>query len=231
MTSKALNNTLDLLNQFFPVFQQEHQHIIQQYFLDHAKLVEIDKDIILFHQGDSCENYYFLLEGAVKVITASSQGKEILLYRIKPGETCVLSTSCMINERFYPAVGITDTPCKALAVPVSYLIKLLQRSTVINQFFLHNFSLRVASLIDLICEVALERLDVRVARHLLQKMDSHLEIAITHDALALEIGTAREVISRQLGTFEKNGWITTQRGKIALIQIDTLEQLSQGYFR
>lgn len=230
MTSKALNNTLDSLNQFFPVFREEQQHIIQQYFLDHARLVEIDKDINLFHQGDSCENYYFLLQGTVKVITASSQGREILLYRIKPGETCVLSTSCMINDRYYPAVGVTETPCKALSVPVPSLIKLLERSTIINQFFLHNFSLRVASLIDLICEVALERLDVRVARHLLQKMDNQHEVSITHDALALEIGTAREVISRQLRTFEKNGWIVTKRGKITLIQIDTLKQLSQGYF-
>ena len=93
-----------------------------------------------------------------------------------------------------------------------------------------NFARRISSLIELVSEIALERLDVRLARHLLQLCDGDQMIRTTHEALATEIGTAREVISRQLRQFEQQGWIKTARGRITLIETQSLQALSDGFF-
>ena len=203
---------------------------LEQAFLSPSKIVEAPGNSLLFSPGDNCEDYLFLLEGQVKVFSMASNGREILLYRIRPGETCILSTNCMMGSQYYPASAKTETDCKALSIPVAALRLAMGKSPLINLLVMDNLSRRIGSLVELVSEVALERLDVRLARHLLQLSAENQAINTTHEDLAKEIGTAREVISRQLRKFEDEGWIETARGRISIRQQQPLEALSDGFF-
>ena len=222
-TSRAL----ELL---FPNAGYEEQKTLSHYLLGASKVIEVARETLLFSYGENCDNYFFLLEGQVKVYAAARNGREIMLYRIKPGETCVLSTNCMAASQYYPASAKTETDCRALSVPTVSLQEAMKHSPLINLMLMDNFASRIGCLVELVSEVALERLDVRLARHLLQLCAQNQEIHTTHENLAREIGTAREVISRHLGQFESKGWIYTTRGLIHIRQHPALQALSEGFF-
>ena len=218
------------LETLFPAASPVEIKELEQSFLAHANVIEAPNDTLLFSPGDSCENYLFLLEGQVKVFSSAGNGREILLYRIRPGETCILSTNCMMGSQYYPASAKTETYCRALSVPVSSLREAMGKSPLVNLLLMDNLSRRIGCLIELVSEIALERLDVRLARHLLQLCADKQEVNTTHEDLAKEIGTAREVISRQLRKFEDEGWVETTRGRIRILQHPPLEALSEGFF-
>ena len=218
------------LETLFPTASPAEIKVLEQSFLAHTNIIEAPSDTVLFSPGDSCENYLFLLEGQVKVFSTASNGREILLYRIRPGETCILSTNCMFGSRYYPASAKTETYCRALSVPVISLRQAMSKSPLIHLLLMDDLSKRIGCLIELVSEVAMERLDVRLARHLLQLCANKQEVHTTHEDLATEIGTAREVISRQLRKFEDESWIETTRGRILIRQHAPLKALSEGYF-
>ncbi len=223
-------STTQALQLLFPKASTNELSELRQTFLTDSQVIEAPSDTPLFSPGDSCEHYLFLLQGQVKVFATAANGKEILLYRIQSGETCVLSTNCMMGSRHYPASAKTETPCLALSVPIASLQQAMETSSLINRLLMDNFARRIGSLIELVSEVALERLDVRLARHLLQLCDDKQTIHTTHEALATEIGTAREVISRQLRQLEQQGWIKTARGLIQITDTSSIQSLSDGFF-
>ena len=218
------------LQTLFPTASSIEINSLEKSFLNHARIIEAPADSLLFSPGDSCENYLFLLEGQVKVFSTASNGREILLYRIKPGETCILSTNCMLGSQHYPASAKTEMFCRALSVPTSSLQEAMKKSALVNSLLMDNLSTRIGCLIELVSELAMERLDVRLARHLLQLCTNNQVVNTTHEELAKEVGTAREVISRQLRKFENEGWIETTRGKIIIHQHTPLKNLSEGFF-
>ncbi len=222
--------SIEALQILFPTASSVEKNELELSFLNQTKVIEAPENSLLFSPGDSCENYLFLLKGQVKVFSTASNGREILLYRIKPGETCILSTNCMMGSQYYPASAITETVCQALSVPVASLREAMSQSPLINWLLMDNLSKRIGCLIELVSEVALERLDVRLARHLLQLCAQKREVNATHEELAKEVGTAREVISRQLRKFEDEGWIETTRGRIHILQYTSLEALAEGFF-
>ena len=222
--------TTQALQRLFPNASANEQVELQKTLLTNAQVIEAPSDTPLFSPGDPCEHYLFLLEGQVKVFSTAANGKEVLLYRIKAGETCILSTNCMMASKYYPASARTEMLCLALSVPVASLQRAIETSSLMSHLLMDSFARRIGSLIELVSEIALERLDVRLARHLLQLCDGDQMIRTTHEALATEIGTAREVISRQLRQFEQQGWIKTTRGRITLIETQSLQALSDGFF-
>jgi len=196
--------------------------------LDEAQVVTLNKNSTVFQQGDVCSSYYIILGGRVKVFTRAENGREIVLYRLHKGDSCVLTTSCLFGNKNYPAEGETETEVTALAIPASLFNQALQQSAGFRQLVFSAFSAHISDLIVLVEEVAFGKLDVRLAKHLLNQCDAEHTLTSTHQLIATELGSAREVISRQLKELESKGCITVNRGNIQLNDIAALQKIAKN---
>jgi CRP/FNR family transcriptional regulator len=187
--------------------------------LDRSKIVDVPEGTMIFGPGNSPENMLFLLDGTVRVQQVSDTGHEIVLYRIHAGESCVLTTACLLAYEDYSAEGFAETTVQAAAVPRGVFDDLVAQSKQFRDFVFAAFSKRITDLFLMIDEVAFQRLDVRLA-------DGEEKIATTHQKLSVELGTAREVISRQLQEFQRRGWIEQARGSVSLLNRIQLEKLA-----
>jgi CRP/FNR family transcriptional regulator len=202
------------------------QRILQQ----KSAVIAVPAGTTIFGPGNSPENMLFLLEGSVRVQQVSETGHEIVLYRIHAGESCVLTTACLLTFEDYSAEGICETDISAAAIPRAVFDDLVAQSKEFRDFVFAAFSKRITDLFLMIDEVAFQKMDVRLADKLIALSDGKNTIATTHQKLSVELGTAREVISRQLQEFQRRGWVAQSRGCVSLIQRNALEKLA-GYSR
>lgn len=193
-----------------------------------GKEVNAPAGTTLFEPGGECAMFLVVMEGQVRVQMLAESGREIVLYRVFPGETCVLTTSCLLAHSAYRAEGIAETDIRALTLSADAFRKLLKESDVFRQFVFATYGKRFSDLMELIEEVVFRRIDIRLAKYLLKYTDESGCLQQTHQELAVELGTAREVISRQLKEFERRGWVSLSRGRIALEKCGYLRTLSES---
>jgi CRP/FNR family transcriptional regulator len=198
--------------------------------LENAQVVKLDHDRFVFHAGDLCQAFLILLDGEVRVQLTSASGREVTLYRIGPGGSCILTTSCLLSNEHYPAEAIAESDVEALAIPVSSFQSALESSQWFRRFVFDGFSSRLTSVIQKIEQIAFTAIDVRLAAVLLDLDRKGVE-KITHQDIAVELGTAREVVSRHLKRFESEGWVQLGRGQVSLTdraQVEALARPSLG---
>ena len=159
----------------------------------------------------------FLYAGRIRVSQTSEAGREIVLYRVEAGESCVLTTACMLAEESYNAEGIAETDVIAVALPKPAFNRLVAEEESFRTFVFAAYSRRLIDLLRVVEDVAFGRIDVRLADRLLTLAGNCREIPTTHQQLATELGTAREVISRVLQDFQKRTLIAQSRGDIVLV--------------
>lgn len=188
------------------------------------KQVDIPAGVTVFSQGEECQQYLLVCKGSVKVMQSSVEGREIVLYRVQDTESCVLTTSCLLSDTLYTANGVTETAVTALLVPASDFRRGLQHSQPLRDFIFKQYSKRLGELLHLVNALAFECLDVRLAQCLLTQAENG-QVSMTHQALASEIGSTREVISRRLKEFEHLGWVKLHRGMIDICNTTKLSQL------
>jgi CRP/FNR family transcriptional regulator len=167
-----------------------------------------------------------LLEGTIRVQQVSENGREIVLYRVQAGESCALTTACLMGYEEYQAEGIAETRIRAVAIQRALFDELIASSKEFRQFVFTAFSRRVTNLFQVIEDVVFGRIDVRLAQRLLERANTAGHVDATHQQLANELGSAREVISRQMTEFQRRGWISAQRGSIELANRTALRQLA-----
>lgn len=192
-----------------------------------SRIVTIPAGTILFQDGTECANYVLVIDGAIRVQKVAENGREIVLYRVEAGQSCVLTTNCLIARDDYSAEGIAETEVRALILPAATFRALLARSEPFRDFVFSAYAARIADLLMLIEEVAFGRVDVRLAAWLRQHADRSGEIRATHQDIATELGTAREVVSRQLKEFERRGWVSLHRGRVVVTDADGLASLGE----
>lgn len=192
--------------------------------LDAARIATLAPGTVTFRAGDMCENYLMVVEGAVRVQKVSESGREIVLYRVERGQTCVLTTSCLLSSERYPAEGVVETEVRVVVLPVPVFEQLLAESEGFRRFVFSSFGERISDLMMLVEEIAFGQLDRRLAQRLLA-LEADGRVAVTHHQLAAELGSAREVISRLLKEFERQGLIALARGQIELVDRSALEHL------
>ncbi|MEQ6249353.1 Crp/Fnr family transcriptional regulator [Sulfitobacter sp. HNIBRBA3233] len=202
---------------------------IKAQLIGRSRIITVAEGEMVFGPGNSPENMLFLLSGTVRVQQVSDTGHEIVLYRINAGESCVLTTACLLAYDDYSAEGIAETDIEAAAVPRDVFDDLVAQSKPFRDFVFAAFSKRITDLFLIIDEVAFQRLDVRLADKLVTLSDDTGHLAATHQKLSVELGTAREVISRQLQEFQRRGWIEQSRGKIRLLDRVQLEALARQH--
>ncbi len=193
-----------------------------------AQPVSIPASTTLFTPGAPCRQFMLLLDGVVRVQAVSAGGREILLYRLRPGDSCVMTTSCLLGGLAYPAEGIAETPIRAAVFPDHVFEQLLAESAAFRRFVFGAYATRLVDLATRIEEVALERIDTRLARLLLEYVQQEgSTIERTHQSIAADLGSAREVVSRQLKAFEDHGWVELGRGQIIVLDRPALERQSR----
>ena len=200
---------------------------IKELLLSRSNIIEVPKGLTIFGPENSPENMLFLLDGTVRVQQVSDTGHEIVLYRINAGESCVLTTACLLAFEDYAADGISETPVRAAAVPRDVFDELVAQSKSFRDFVFAAFSKRITGLFQMIDEVAFQRLDVRLADKLLSLANTDGTVMTTHQKLSVELGSAREVISRQLQESQRRGWIEQARGRVNLLDKINLKQLAK----
>ena len=185
----------------------------------------------LFNHGDKCDHYVIVSSGVVRVELLSTSGQQLLLYRIGEGQSCVMTTSCLLGDNQYFAQATTETPVKLLLIPREKFRSLLIESSEFRDFVFDGFSERLSSLMQRTAELATNTVDQRLAASLLANAQSQGKLGhegngstvhLTHEQLAIEIGSAREVVSRRLAAFEKMGLLKRYRGHVEILDQDSL---------
>jgi len=187
-----------------------------------AKLVQAPPGRRLFDEGSPCTHYPLLVEGVIRASKFSPDGHEILLYRLSPGESCVITVVALLGATAYPAVGSAETKVTLHGVPRSLFETLVQESPAFRVFVFSSLSQRMAHLMALIDDVAFRRLDQRLASRLLLHGEP---ITATHQMLADELGTTREVVSRTLEAFQESGMLRLGRKRIEILDRPALDRV------
>ncbi|MGD0960102.1 MAG: Crp/Fnr family transcriptional regulator [Methylomonas sp.] len=214
-----MNETL--WKQHFPEFLASNDKVLGQ-LMDAAMLMNIPAGQQIFYPGKSCENYLLILSGSVKTQILSEDGREVLLYHVHAGESCVLTTSCLLGGNDYPAEGFTESEVSVFAIPAHVFHRCLQQSDLFREFVFQNFSQRLADVINRMGAISFGSIDQKLAKALLAFESK--TIHKTHNELAQELGSAREVVSRHLKRFESLGWLSLTRGAIEIIDFESLKK-------
>jgi len=195
---------------------------VRDRLLEGARIVQISAGKIVFSPDNIPNGLIFLVEGTVRVSHTSENGRDIVLYRLEAGESCVLTTACMLAEEAYNAEGIAETNVVSVVLPRNLFDRLAAEEESFRSFVFAAYSRRLIDLLRVVDDVAFGRIDVRLAQRLIALANDNEEIDATHQQLASELGTAREVISRVLQDFSKRGIINQTRGHISLTNRKTL---------
>lgn len=208
--------------ELFPVFQSLPPSIWEQ-VVHKCSYKTVSSGHVLFESGVFCQAFPFLLSGSVRVINLGENGRELLLYRLLPGEMCLLSSSCILGNAAYPASSIAESELSLILMPQSLFIQLVEQHAILRTFVFSLFSRRLSELMHLVEAVTFLRLDRRLASLLLSKGD---EIHTTHQKLADELGTVREMVSRLLKGFEDQGMVACSREHIRIVDSDALRRVA-----
>ncbi|AWI80061.1 transcriptional regulator [Parazoarcus communis] len=192
--------------------------------LNAARWMEVPADTLLFDDHQSCEGFPFVIEGSVRVAKCAPNGRELPLYRVTPGETCIISSSCLLGNEDYNARGITETDTLLMLLPKPVFDELLAEPAF-RGFVFNLFAERIADLMQLIEEVAFHRLDQRLATLLLGKGRI---LHTTHQHLADELGSVREFVSRLLKGFSAQGLVRLSREQIEILDPAGLRRIASG---
>jgi CRP/FNR family transcriptional regulator, anaerobic regulatory protein len=178
---------------------------------------------VLFDENQPCQGFPLLLSGNIRVIKAAPNGRELQLYRVMPGESCILTSSCLLGNTRYHARGIADQALEMVLLPAGSFNTLLGNQQSFRSYVFHLFSDRLTDLMQLVSAVAFQKLDQRLANLLAGKPSP---VHATHQALADELGSAREIVSRLLKGFAEQGWVKLGREQIDITDAIALKKFA-----
>lgn len=209
----------------FPALQADPALIS---ILASAQVVDLPAHAQVFMPGSLCQNYLLVVQGSVRVQLLTENGREVVLYHVRDGDSCVLTTSCLLGATRYPAGGITETEVTAITLPAADFNRALAQSETFRRFVFGNLGRRLAEIIARMEQVAFAPVDGRLAMALLNLAHDDTRLTLTHQELAVELGSAREVVSRHLKRFEDHGWVRLGRASIEVLDRAALQNLARA---
>lgn len=195
-------------------------------FQQSAFVMHIPAGKDVFVEGDDVEAIALLISGVVRVYKISETGREITLYRFGLGQSCILTANAILSRESFPALATVEQDAEAVMIPAATFQAWVQRYDVWRNFVYNLLSQRLVSMMEIVDEVAFRRMDSRVASLLLSRCQSENPIRITHQEIAAELGSSREVISRILEDFAAHQAVRSARGTIEVINADWLQTRS-----
>ena len=194
----------------------------RQSLQQHAQVIGVAAGAVVFDELQACQGFPFVLSGSLRVVKAAPNGRELPLYRVTPGETCIISSACLLGHAPYNARGIAETETRLLLLPNADFQALLGEAAF-RDFIFQLFSERIADLMQLIEEVAFRKLDQRLAALLLGKGQ---RLHVTHQQLADELGSVREIVSRLLKGFAEQGLVALAREQVDILDPTGLRRVA-----
>ena len=211
------------LFKLYPVLSDVN-HELLTHALSNAKLVTLKAGTLIFEELQPCNAFPFILSGNIRVYKQSVHGRELSLYTVTSGDACVVTAGCLLGDEPYNASGIVKTD-SMLVMMTSDDFENLLTSRVFREFIFSLFSKRILGLMQLVEEVAFQKLDRRLASILLRQ---GRYIKVSHQELADELGTVREMITRLLNSFSDTGVITQGRGRIEILDDSALKDIVES---
>jgi CRP/FNR family transcriptional regulator, anaerobic regulatory protein len=193
-------------------------------FLSASTRMSLKGGQILVSAGNQCGALPLVLDGTLRIYKVSEGGREMTLYRIERGESCVLTATCILNHGSFPAVAQAEGPTVVALAPAPLFLRMVEEHPQWRRFVFGLYAKRLDAVLTLVEEVAFRHVDERVAALLLTSPASGNLVRTTHAEIASEIGTSREVVSRILKDFEAQGLVTILRGGIRVLDPDGLEK-------
>ena len=187
-----------------------------------AQTVTVPAGTVLFDEHQPCQGFPFILDGGIRVLKPSAGGRELPLYRVLPGESCIITSSCLLGHADYNARGVAETATTLVLLPRDLFDDLLAQPAF-RDFVFRLFSERIADLMQLIEEVAFRKLDQRLAGLLLGKGKT---VHATHQQLADELGSVREMVSRLLKSFAEQGLVRLGREQVEILDPAGLRRIA-----
>jgi CRP/FNR family transcriptional regulator len=197
--------------QIFPAFRNNPDLAAEVIARSHFKTFA--RDQVIYSEGDACAAIAFIIAGEIRVFKIGEGGREITLYEIERGETCILNASCILSKMSYPAHAVTMLESTLLLIPAEDFRGLLARYEEMRDFVFNLLSRRLTSVMTLVEEVAFRRMDLRLLEYFEEKSEDG-KLRATHQKIANDLGTSREVVSRLLKDFERQGKIILSRNLI-----------------
>jgi len=210
--------SLPILQQADPSFTREFQ---QAAFFSH---IPVGRDVFL--EGDHVESIALLISGVVRVYKVGETGREITLYRFGNGSSCILTANAILSHKTFPAVATVEQDAEAVMIPADTFREWVKHHDVWREFVFDLLSQRLSTVMAIIDEVAFRRMDRRVASLLMERAKIQNPLRITHQEIAAELGSSREVISRLLEDFVSEGSIRAGRGTVEILDFELLESRS-----
>ena len=182
----------------------------------------------LFRPGDAAQSFVILLSGRIGVYLTGRNGRELLLYSVTPGETCVQTTLGVLGGAPYTGEAVAESDLVAVMVPPAIFERLMARSPTFRAFVFRAFVDRLGDLMFVLEQVAFVKVEQRLAHALLERADGEGRVTLTHHELAVVIGTAREVVSRRLEALASKGVLASERGQIRIIERGELARMARA---
>lgn len=217
----------DRIAQALPILRRVGPELARE-IRESASLRRLPAGQDMFHSGDTVGSIPLLISGVVRVYQIGKTGREVTLYRFRPGESCILTANSILSSQLYPAIASVEQDAEALMVPAEDFDRWVREYDVWRDFVFELVSQRLASVMTIVDEVTFGRLDTRVAALLLERGRADNPIRITHQEIADELGSSREVISRLLEDFAQAGLIRTERGSIEILSHDGLHSRTES---
>ena len=199
-----------------PFLRQASPRLIQA-FQGHAFLHAIPAGRQIFAEGDDPESLALVLSGVVRVYKLGPTGREITLYRFGHGESCILTANAILSRRSFPAIAAAEQDLEAVIIPAAPFRQWVRDFDPWREFVFDLLSDRLSAVMTVIDEILFQRMDQRLAAWLLDQGQPGRTLEVTHQAVADELGSSREVISRILEDFSQAGLVATGRGSIELL--------------
>ena len=208
-----------------PILRRADHQLVRE-FQAGAFLARIPSGKDVFVEGDLPDAIALLISGVVRVYKIGETGREITLYRFGHGESCILTANAILSSKSFPAIATVEEDAEAVMIPADVFRDWVKHYDLWREFFFDLLSDRLSTVMAVVDEVAFQRMDRRVAALLLSESEIQKPIRVTHQEIAAELGSSREVISRILEDFARTGLIETGRGTIEVINHEELESKS-----
>ena len=218
---------IEVLKQYS--FYRNAEKILQDEIVENANLTQLEPNTYFFKNGDKCHHIALLGAGSVRVFVVGESGREVTLYHVGPGDSCPINILSAMHDMEIPAMALAESHLSAVVIPVHVFKKWHASYESIQHFILEALASRLFNVLSLMEEIKFRKLEHRLADYLLtlfEQSDNNPPTAqVTHEKIAIELGSAREVISRLLREFEKKGTVSLARGKISQLNKEALYKI------
>lgn len=210
-----------------PILRHAHPELVNA-FKRAAFLTRIPVGRDVFVEGDEVDAIALLVSGVVRVYKVGETGREITLYRFGLGESCILTANAILTRQSFSAIATVEREAEAVMIPAETFRTWVHRYDLWRDFVFALLSQRLSIIMEIVDEVAFRRMDLRVASWLLERSKGQHPIMVTHQEIAAELGSSREVISRILENLASQGLVRMTRGSVEILDLKRLTTQTAG---